>query len=352
MTTAVECYSNICCDESGGGGGGTITGGTNIGTGDEVFAGVVGTDLTFRTLIAGSGMTINQTADELEFISTGGFDPADNYATTGIWLNSGHWTFTGQFDINSTVDTEIITSANLHLEGNLTGGSHIFRGGNIDVTATQGNLGLRSDTNDVFISANSGQMNIHGQSTVISSDTTFDIFNSNGGIQINTNTGNFNVFAGTGPTPGEISLGATDNINIFSNDGSISLTSSDPTIGNVALNAISANLNIGVPGIFGGVGAGSGLTIDAVTGDVSFGASTGTFLLGALANTVDILAGTVMTLSAATTLDLSSPMIVMELITDTAPVVLPPVISLPSGFKYLVIDENAGPNQYRIYKMG
>jgi hypothetical protein len=47
------------------GGGGTITGATNLGTGSQVFKQVTGTNLDFRTLLAGDGMTLTQGTNEI-----------------------------------------------------------------------------------------------------------------------------------------------------------------------------------------------------------------------------------------------------------------------------------------------
>lgn len=322
VTPAVECYSNLCCDCTGGGGGGTITGGLNLGAGSEVFAGVVGTDLTFRTLVSGVGMTINQTATELELISSGGFDPTANYTITGNWeFNAGFTIATPdavsiQTDLNLDLisNTENVTISaltvgkqaqvygdSLNLVGtdyvnlvanttnvniNANNGTVNMGGGAIDIVAQTGNAGLRSDTGDVVITANNGNMSIFGDTATFAANTSMNIYTSNGGIQINTSTGNFNVFAGTGPTPGQINLGATDDINMNSTNGTVSMSGNG--------GAWSA----GTAGITGGVTAGSGCVIDAVTGNVQFGAGTGTVLLGALANTVDIVAGTTLTLTA------------------------------------------------------
>jgi len=49
---------------------GTITAGTNVGGYNEVYKGVNGSLLEFRTIRAGSGITISQTANYLEITST------------------------------------------------------------------------------------------------------------------------------------------------------------------------------------------------------------------------------------------------------------------------------------------
>jgi hypothetical protein len=54
----------------GGGSGSGITGGLNVGGGEEVFRDVTGAALAFRTLVAGAGITITQVGDTLELEST------------------------------------------------------------------------------------------------------------------------------------------------------------------------------------------------------------------------------------------------------------------------------------------
>lgn len=53
-------------------GGGEINNGVNVGTGSDVFKQKTGVNLEFRTLKAGSNVTITESADEIEFSSSGG----------------------------------------------------------------------------------------------------------------------------------------------------------------------------------------------------------------------------------------------------------------------------------------
>lgn len=55
-----------------GGGSGTITGGQNLGTGDGVFSGAVGTNLQFKSLVAGTNITLTPSATEILIDATGG----------------------------------------------------------------------------------------------------------------------------------------------------------------------------------------------------------------------------------------------------------------------------------------
>lgn len=56
----------------GGGGGGTITGGTNLGAGSQVFANVLGANLQFRTLTAGPNITLTQNVNDIVITGTAG----------------------------------------------------------------------------------------------------------------------------------------------------------------------------------------------------------------------------------------------------------------------------------------
>lgn len=55
-----------------GGGGGEANTASNIGTGDGVFASKVGIDLEFKSLVAGTNITLTPSADEIEISATGG----------------------------------------------------------------------------------------------------------------------------------------------------------------------------------------------------------------------------------------------------------------------------------------
>lgn len=56
----------------GGGGGGTVTNGQSLGSGEEVFAGLVGTVLTFKSLVAGPNIALTSDGDEITITGSGG----------------------------------------------------------------------------------------------------------------------------------------------------------------------------------------------------------------------------------------------------------------------------------------
>lgn len=63
--------SKSCCnDKPFSNVSGEVTGATNVGTGEDVFQGQSNTTLVFKTLTAGSGITLTPSTDELEITST------------------------------------------------------------------------------------------------------------------------------------------------------------------------------------------------------------------------------------------------------------------------------------------
>lgn len=55
-----------------GGGSGTITGGQNLGTGSGIFSGAVGANLQFKSLVAGTNITLTPSGTEILIDATGG----------------------------------------------------------------------------------------------------------------------------------------------------------------------------------------------------------------------------------------------------------------------------------------
>lgn len=308
-----------------------VTGALSLGLGVEVYKENLATVLQFKSLVAGNNVTITPHDDHVTIESvTGGFAPGDNYTITG------DFEFEGGFDVNSP-DPVTISSGGLLV---LQSATDIVRvlADSIDFVATGGNASFRADNGDMTIFSTNGQCNLSGVTMALGADTSLNVSTSNGTMQFNSTDGNINLFAGTGATAGGMSIG--------SDHGDISISVNNT--GGVSLNTAGGSWGVSPGGIAGGVTAGSGMTVSALTGDFSFGASTGAFLLGALANTVDILSGTVMTLSAGTSLDLASADVVLSLITNHAPALSAPTFSPPVGFKYLIIDDATG----QVYKMG
>ena len=87
---------------------GTVTGGLNAGTGKKVFTSLVGTDLQFRSIVAGTGVTLTENANDITLSATGTVTTAGN-------LGSGKEIFaqiaTGNLQLRSlTVGTGLTVS--------------------------------------------------------------------------------------------------------------------------------------------------------------------------------------------------------------------------------------------------
>ena len=57
---------------------GTVTGATNVGAGKNLFKSLVGTDLSFRSLVAGTGVTLTENATDITLSATGTITTAGN----------------------------------------------------------------------------------------------------------------------------------------------------------------------------------------------------------------------------------------------------------------------------------
>ncbi len=87
---------------------GTVTGGLNAGTGSKVFKSLVGTDLNFRSLVAGTGVSLTENANDITLSATGTVSTAGNLGTgKGIFAQIA----TGNLQLRSlTVGTGLTTS--------------------------------------------------------------------------------------------------------------------------------------------------------------------------------------------------------------------------------------------------
>ena len=62
--------NTIVISGSSGGGGGTITGGTNVGVGNGIYSGITASNLKFKSLVAGSGISLTPAANTITINST------------------------------------------------------------------------------------------------------------------------------------------------------------------------------------------------------------------------------------------------------------------------------------------
>lgn len=84
---------------------------SNVGTGEGVFKQKTGVDLEFKTIKAGSNITLNSSANEIEIVGTGGGNPLINIGTgSQIWkgLNLGN----NEIRTLTTPNTEITLTTN------------------------------------------------------------------------------------------------------------------------------------------------------------------------------------------------------------------------------------------------
>jgi hypothetical protein len=127
------------------GGGGEANDGSNVGTGVQVYKNKTGVTLNFKTLIAGSGMTITPGTDEITFSATGGGGSTTLIAPNGNLIGTYNGDVYCQGDVNVTGAVTIL--GDLHVVGNLLGstGSPInVRGsvkilGRINIQCSSGN---------------------------------------------------------------------------------------------------------------------------------------------------------------------------------------------------------------------
>lgn len=82
--------TEITISASGGGGGGGIDGAINLGTGAGVFASVSGSDLQFKSLRAGSNVTITTNSNEITIAASGSGGGNFNYEDTWFVAKNGN----------------------------------------------------------------------------------------------------------------------------------------------------------------------------------------------------------------------------------------------------------------------
>lgn len=251
---------------------------------------------------------------------TGGgtFDPSANYTITG------NWTFQAGFDISAPNAISLVTtgagntvtltstddSLNLNSQtdslyqsaaGNLTlqaltAGKQIqlyADGFNFSSTvdanfnSTTGNLNIDAVAGTInfgALNAYTSVTNNIGLSTTGAGD--ININTANGGLNFYSTTGDVNLNAGNGSTSGNLNLGTGLGTTSINSHDDVNLNSS---IGQINLNSSASNISVAPSGLSMGVNAGSGMNIDAVTGNFQFGAGAGAFLLGTTGSTVTIL---------------------------------------------------------------
>lgn len=95
-----------------GGGGGTITGGVNLGGGNDIFNSAAGANLQFNTLVSGANVTIIPAGDTLVISASGGGGGGD--VTDGVNLGAGTHVFAQKSGTNLQFKT-LVAGPNISL---------------------------------------------------------------------------------------------------------------------------------------------------------------------------------------------------------------------------------------------
>lgn len=121
-------------DELATGSGSTVTSASNVGAGSQVFKQLSGTDLEFRTLVAGINIQLVQGTDTITIDNVGIDDGLNLGAGTGVFAqkSGGNLEFkslTAGTNITltpSTSEIQITTSAEINTASNLGAGTGVF----------------------------------------------------------------------------------------------------------------------------------------------------------------------------------------------------------------------------------
>lgn len=221
----------ITLDEYTGGGSGEANTGTNVGTGLGLYAGKVGTALQFRSLIAGSNITLTPDGTSVTIASTGG---GSGEANTASNLGTGVGLFASKSGVN-------------------LGFKSLVAGSNITLTP---------DANSVVVSAsNSGEAN-----TVSNIGTGTGLYASKVGVDFRLR-----------------SLAVSTGLSLASDGSTITLTNTAPGETNTASNLGASGEGVfasksGVDLQFKKLKAGSNVTLTSDSSSITIAASGGSGL--------------------------------------------------------------------------
>lgn len=155
-------------------GAGFVTGATNLGAGYEVFKQEAAGDLEFRTLVAGAGVTLTQSATGITIATSGANTSAINIGTgTGIFTSKTGDNIqlrslkTGTGNINLTIaasgsgnEVEFINTAEINTASNVGTGTGLFAQKNaydlqFKSLVAGSNVSISSSSTEVTIAAGS-----------------------------------------------------------------------------------------------------------------------------------------------------------------------------------------------------
>lgn len=171
------------------GGGGTIKDGVNLGAGEGVFASVVGSDMEFKSLVAGTNVSLVSNLDEITINAsiTGGYDYLDtfwvaqngNNANDGKSIDSPKLTIAGAIAAFTTPTTKSII--NIADEGTYTVNYIMTSGQNIFISAPGASINSGSPGVAAFTLVSGATLAI--ACNIMSNNTSGDVITySTGGI--------------------------------------------------------------------------------------------------------------------------------------------------------------------------
>lgn len=185
--------NNILISSTGGGGGGEVNTASNVGSGSGIYASKVGVDLRFKSLVAGTNVTLSSTSTEITINATGGSGSGE--ANTASNLGTG----TGIYASKSSVELQFkslkaLTTSGLAITSDATSITY-------SLAATGVNLGTGTG---VFAQKNTSSGNfefktiVAGTNVTLSNTATEITINATGGSgsgEVNTAS---NIGTGTG----------------------------------------------------------------------------------------------------------------------------------------------------------
>jgi hypothetical protein len=185
--------NDILISSTGGGGGGETNTASNVGSGTGIYASKVGVDLRFKSLVAGTNVTLSATSTEITINASGGSGSGE--ANTASNIGTG----TGIFSVKSGVDLQFkslkaLTTSGLGITSDATSITY-------SLAATGANVGTGTG---VFAQKNATTGNfefktiVAGTNVTLSNTATEITINATGGSgsgEVNTAS---NIGTGTG----------------------------------------------------------------------------------------------------------------------------------------------------------